>query len=112
MTRSETPMPDDLITNVPLARTVRRARWTFLGPWTFCDDDGSYHDDADVVRETVWPTSDGITTAEVAGHIADLEAQGIVCRYRDRNQRRLHLTGWWEGRVTPRRGECCHLVHP
>lgn len=69
-------------------------RVTFVGLWTYADDEGRGVDDARLVKAAVWPLDDKLTAKVIAGHLAELDKHGFICRYTHDGQQYLHVCGF------------------
>lgn len=73
-------------------------RLTWIGLWTYCDDEGRGVDDARLVKAEVWPLDDSYSAKKVE---ADLEAiatphgdEQMLCRYVVNGRRYFHCVNW------------------
>lgn len=82
MARIRTVKPD-FFCSPTIAGLRHRSRLTFIGLWTFVDDQGRGFDDARLVKAAVWPLDDDVTHACVAQDLDDLESAGLLERWRD-----------------------------
>jgi hypothetical protein len=68
-----------------LSRTIAKlplsARLTFIGLWTYVDDDGRGVDDARLIKGALWALDDRQTTKKVGDDLAAIEKLGLIERY-------------------------------
>lgn len=104
MARIRTIKPE-FFTSLTLARVSRSARLTFIGLWTYCDDDGRGRDEARLVKAAIWPLDDDVSAADVEADLAELAAAGLIQRYAVEGSRYLAVRNWNEhqkiGHPTP-----------
>lgn len=79
------------ITELPLS-----ARLTFIGLWTYADDEGRGVDDPRLVKAEVWPLDDDMTARKIDRDLARLAADGLIIRYQVGGRRFLQITNWGE----------------
>jgi hypothetical protein len=79
------------ITTLPIP-----ARLTFVGLWTYVDDEGRGVDDPRLVKAELWPLDDEITTKKVESHLAAFAERGLILRYEFSGRRFLQVVGWKE----------------
>lgn len=115
MARMRTIKPEtftsEMLADLPVA-----VRWTFVGLWTYVDDEGRGRGDPRLIKAALWPLDDDVTPTDVEGHLAQLEAKGAVCRYESAGKRYLHVVNFSEhqhpNRPAPSRlPECPHSTH-
>jgi DNA-binding transcriptional ArsR family regulator len=85
------------ITSLPVP-----TRLTFIGLWTYVDDDGRAVDDPRLVKAEVWPLDDKITASVIGRHLGELEKAHLVERYVHDGRRYLRVRGWREHQVVNR----------
>ena len=71
-------------------------RWTFAGLFTYCDDYGFGVDEAALVKSDVYPLDKRMTDAKVEEHLAQIAADGPLCRYDVDGEAYLHIPSWQE----------------
>lgn len=106
----------DFFTSETILKLSHAARLTFIGLWTYADDTGRGRDDARIIKGALWSLEDRITHIEVAQHLDELAAVGLICRYAAGGKRYLHITGWDEHQKVakpsaPRHPECPDPSH-
>lgn len=79
------------ITDLPIP-----ARLTFVGLWTYVDDEGRGVDDSRLVKAELWPLDDDMTTRKVEQHLAWFADRGLIMRYGFSGRRYLQVVGWKE----------------
>ena len=94
MPRIRTIKPDfftsDTVSALPL-----RARLTWIGLWTHCDDYGRCRDNVRLVKAAVWPLDD-VSLRDIEGDLDDLEQANVVYRYIVEGKGYLQVTNWTE----------------
>jgi hypothetical protein len=69
-------------------------RWTFVGLFTYADDEGRGVDEPRLVKAELYPLDDRMTPAKVDEHLCVITETGALCRYEVDTQKFLHLTGF------------------
>lgn len=64
-----------------IARVPPEIRFTFLGLWTHCDDNGYADDDPALIAAQVYPRDRDIDGAVIEQHLAALAAAHLICRF-------------------------------
>jgi hypothetical protein len=74
------------------------ARLTFIGLWTYADDNGVGLDNELLITAAIWPLEqDNLATLEmVREDLASLSGIGLVERYRDSRKRYVFIANWDE----------------
>lgn len=72
-----------------------RARLTWIGLWTQCDDQGRMKDHARLIKADVWPL-DAVSLADIESDLETLAEHGRIARYEVDGQRYLEITNWRE----------------
>ena len=72
-----------------------RARLTWIGLWTHCDDAGRAKDNVKLIKAAVWPL-DNVGLADVEEDLITLADHGRIVRYAVEGQRFLEVTNWSE----------------
>ena len=70
-----------------------RARLTWIGLWTHCDDQGRTKDNVRLIKGDVWPL-DNVTLADVEEDLSTLAAHGRIVRYEVGGKRYLEVANW------------------
>ncbi len=70
-----------------------RARLTWIGLWTHCDDQGRAKDNVKLIKAAVWPLDD-VSLREVEDDLATLAAHGRIVRYEVDGRRYLVVVNW------------------
>lgn len=73
-----------------------RARLTWAGLWTNCDDDGRCKDNVRLIKAAVWPLDDDVSIKEVEEDLQELAQHGRIVRYEIEGARYLQVTNWDE----------------
>jgi hypothetical protein len=94
MPRIRTIKPDfftsDTVSALPL-----RARLTWIGLWTHCDDYGRCRDNVRLVKAAVWPL-DNVSLRDVADDLDELVKANVVFRYTAGGKGYIQVTNWDE----------------
>lgn len=72
-----------------------RARLTWIGLWTHCDDSGRAKDNARLIKAAIWPLDD-MSLGQVEEDLSTLADHGRIVRYEVGGQRFLEVTNWSE----------------
>src|SRR6185369_11961504 len=70
-----------------------RARLTWIGLWTQCDDQGRTKDHARLIKAAIWPL-DNVSLADIEEDLTTLAEQGRIVRYTAAGQRYLEIVNW------------------
>jgi len=70
-----------------------RARLTWVGLWTHCDDQGRTKDNARLIKGDVWPL-DEVSLKDIEEDLETLAGHGRIVRYQVNGQRYLEITNW------------------
>ena len=85
----------DFFRSRSLAKVSRDARLTFIGLWTEADALGRGVAHPSIIKGSVWPLDDDITTDVVAAHLAELaETSHIVLYYDDAGDALYEIANW------------------
>lgn len=80
-------------TSEDVSRLPLRARLTWIGLWTHCDDQGRAKDNVKLIKAAVWPL-DPVTLRDIEEDLATLAAHGRIVRYEVDGRRYLAVTNW------------------
>lgn len=72
-----------------------RARLTWVGLWTQCDDAGRTKDNVRLIKADIWPL-DNVTLRDVEEDLEVLAAHGRIVRYEVDGRHYLAITNWRE----------------
>src|SRR5690606_9826093 len=72
-----------------------RARLTWLGLWTHCDDYGRCRNNVKLIKAAVWPLDDD-SLRDVAEDLDALENAGLIFKYEVAGKSYLQVRGWAE----------------
>jgi hypothetical protein len=88
----------DFFTSETIAALPLSARLTFIGLWTYVDDNGVGIDNELLITAAVWPLErDNLETlARTREDLASLSGTGLVARYQDSRKSYLYITSWDE----------------
>lgn len=88
----------EFFTSEAIAAQPLSARLTFIGLWTYVDDNGVGLDNELLITAAVWPLErDNLETlARTREDIASLSRARLVSRYRDSRKSYIHVTSWEE----------------
>lgn len=70
-----------------------RARLTWIGLWTHCDDQGRAKDNARLIKGDLWPL-DEVSLNEIEDDLETLAVCGRIVRYEVDGKRYLVITNW------------------
>lgn len=70
-----------------------RARLTWIGLWTHCDDAGRTKDNVRLIKGDVWPLDD-VSLRDIEEDLTTLAAHGRIVRYEVDGKRYLEITNW------------------
>lgn len=70
-----------------------RARLTWVGLWTQCDDQGRTKDNAKLIKADVWPL-DPVSLADIEEDLETLADHGRIVRYEVAGKRYLEVVNW------------------
>jgi hypothetical protein len=70
-----------------------RARLTWIGLWTHCDDAGRTKDNARLIKGDVWPL-DQVSLRDIEDDLDTLAAHGRIVRYEVDAKRYLEIVNW------------------
>jgi hypothetical protein len=76
-----------------IAECSTNARLTFIGIWTFCDDNGVHPAKPKTLKAELFPMDD-FSAADVAGWIGELVRVGLVAEFTHEGVAFWHVTGW------------------
>lgn len=94
MPRIRTIKPD-FFTSETVTLLSYRARLTWVGLWTHCDDEGRCRDNAKLIRAAIWPLDD-VSVKQVEQDLEELGAAGRIIRYEVAGKRYIEVTNWAE----------------
>jgi hypothetical protein len=89
-----------------------RTRLTFVGLWTYCDDNGRARDNAKLIKAAIWPLDDDVTDADVEQDLSDLAYLGRIIRYTGTPAGAsapvplLQIVNWHDNQTINRRSKC------
>lgn len=75
-----------------------RARLTWIGLWTHCDDQGRAKDNGKLIKAAVWPLDD-VSLRDIEEDLATLADHGRIVRYEVDGRRYLAVTNWGHQRI-------------
>jgi hypothetical protein len=70
-----------------------RARLTWIGLWTHCDDQGRTKDNARLIKGDIWPLDD-VSLADIEEDLETLAAHERIVRYTVGGRRYLEVVNW------------------
>lgn len=79
-----------------------RARLTWIGLWTYVDDEGRGRDDARIIKGELWALEDDVTWQEVERDLTELSVSGHVVRYEVSGRQFLAIPTWADHQVISR----------
>jgi len=87
------------------------ARLTYIGLWTYADDEGRGRADARLIRAAIWPLDDDVTVADIEEHLTVLAKQGLIVLY-DADGVRLFAIPSWRQHQHPRKPQASKFPAP
>jgi hypothetical protein len=94
MARIRTIKPE-FFTSETVAELPVRARLTWIGLWTYCDDHGRCRDNVKLIKAAVWPLDD-VSLTNIDSDLTDLQACGLVTRYTVDGKGYMQVVNWTE----------------
>jgi len=79
-----------------------RARLTWIGLWTYVDDEGRGRDDARIIKGDLWTLEDDVSWADVEADLVELARNDRIVRYTVDGKRYLAIRKWHEHQVISR----------
>ena len=79
-----------------------RARITWIGLWTYVDDEGRGRDDARIIKGELWALEDKVTWQEVERDLTELSLSAHVTRYTVDGRDYLAIPTWLDHQVISR----------
>jgi hypothetical protein len=88
----------DFFTSEAIASLSLSARLTFIGLWTYVDDNGVGQYNEMLINAAVWPLEEDSleTLTRTRGDIAELRGADLVVLFRDARKRYVFITSWDE----------------
>jgi hypothetical protein len=95
----------DFFTSEVITSLLLSARLTFIGLWTYVDDNGVGLDNERLIMAAIWPLEEDPTAVfmrtredlmKIAAAGRDATKPGLVTRYIHRQRRLIHITSWAE----------------
>lgn len=110
MARIRTIKPDffksDDVSPLPM-----RARLTWIGLWTHCDDHGRYKDNTRLIKGDIWSLDD-VTLRDIEDDLAVLADHGRIVRYVVDGKRYLAVVNWHAHQAINRPSKAKHPAPP
>lgn len=85
----------EFFTSEDVAALPLRARLTWIGLWTHCDDAGRAKDHVKLIKAAIWPL-DQVSLADIEEDLSTLAEHGRILRYEVDGRRYLAITNWGE----------------
>ena len=88
----------DFFTSEVIASLPLSARVTFIGLWTYVDDNGVGLDNERLIVAAIWPLENDPleTLRRTREDLQSLQEGRLITRYRDSGRRYLHIRSWGE----------------
>src|SRR5258708_13700292 len=106
----------EFFTSAAMVRQPVSARLTFIGLWTYVDDNGVGLDNERLVLAAVWPLEEDViaTLQRTREDLWSLARAGHIKRYRSGSGAFLYITSWGEHqkRAPPRKPPSPHPSQP
>lgn len=93
MARIRTIKPD-FFRSDDVAQLSYRARLTWVGLWTYVDDEGRGKDNARIIKGDLWPLEDDVTHKDVEKDLGELSKAGRILRYEVAGEKYLLILKW------------------
>lgn len=110
MARIRTIKPE-FFTSEDVSALPLRARLTWIGLWTHCDDHGRTKDVPRLIKAAIWPL-DEITLSDVEEDLEVLAAHGRIVRYSADARNYLAIVNWHDHQAINRPGKARHPAPP
>jgi hypothetical protein len=94
MPRIRTVKPE-FFSSDTVAQLSFRARLTFIGLWTYCDDHGRGRDNTKLIKASVWPLDD-VSDSDVEDDLKALAELRLITRYSAFDKGYLSVSSWTE----------------
>ena len=104
MARIRTIKPT-FFTSLTIAELSDPAKLTFIGLWTYADDEGRGMDDARLIKAALWPLDDRKTVKAVDRHMAEIAGKRLIERYQADGRSYFQITAWDEHQKIDRKGK-------
>jgi hypothetical protein len=88
-----------------------RARLTWVGLWTQCDDHGRYKDSVRLIKGDIWPLDD-VSLRDIEEDLSILEEQRRLVRYEVDGKRYLAVVNWHAHQAINRPAKPKHPAPP
>lgn len=88
-----------------------RARLTWIGLWTQCDDHGRYKDSVRLIKGDLWSLDD-VSLRDIEDDLAALEAEQRIARYEVDGKRYLAIVNWHAHQAINRPSKPKHPAPP
>jgi hypothetical protein len=93
MARIRTIKPD-FFRSDDVAGLSYRARLTWIGLWTYVDDEGRGKDNPRIIKGDLWPLEDDVTHEDVEADLRELAVANRITRYVAEGERCLLVRKW------------------
>jgi hypothetical protein len=84
----------DFFRSDDVAQLSYRARLTWVGLWTYVDDEGRGKDNARIIKGDLWPLEDDVTHEDVEKDLIELSRAGRIHRYEVDGEKYLLILKW------------------
>lgn len=84
----------DFFRSDDVAQLSYRARLTWVGLWTYVDDEGRGKDNARIIKGDLWPLEDEVTHKDVEKDLKELSSAGRIRRYEVDGEKYLLILKW------------------
>lgn len=101
----------EFFTSESVSALPLRARLTWIGLWTHCDNHGRTRDNLRLIKAAVWPL-DEVSLRDIEEDLATLAAQGRIVRYQAGDKWYLEVTNWSEHQYGAGKGPAKYPPNP
>ncbi|MGE3449745.1 MAG: hypothetical protein AB7H92_19420 [Microbacteriaceae bacterium] len=91
----------DFFTSEDVSELPLRARLTWIGLWTHCDDQGRAKDNVKRIKAAIWALDD-VSLRDVEEDLATLAENGRITRYEVDGGKYLAITNWRRHQYVPK----------
>lgn len=101
----------ELFTSATFCELTIPARLTFIGLWSYCDDEGRGEESSLLIKAALWPRDKKVTDRAIDGYLVEMVDNEHICIYKGARASKLHIPSWkhWQkiSHPTPSRLQPC-----